>query len=170
MDTKRKINLAITGVTGLASAICLSGSWLFISDIRECRASFSWPETTAKIMRSEVTKKGCKSRRDFNPLVIYSYQVGGKEFQSKRFKIMIDARCRHLDETRSYLKGYPVGGSLKVYYNPQHPEKALVFREKPFIFWYIMVGVLWVMGLVFGVSFLAGSIVMLAPPEWGKSK
>jgi hypothetical protein len=168
MDTRRKISLAITGMTGLASAICLSGSWLFISDIMECRASFSWPETTAKIIQSGPVKRGCKSRDEFNPLVVYSYRVGGKDFQSSRFRIIIDSRCRHLEETMAYLRGYPVGGSLKVYVDPNHPDKALVIREKPFIIWYIMVGVLWVLGLVFGIGALGGMVALFIPPDGGK--
>jgi len=155
MDRKWKIHLAITVGAGVASTLCILGSRLFFDDIHESNESVKWPSTEGQVLRSQALNKGCDNDNDYRPDIIYSYRVNGKEFRSTRLHVN-RTYCGHIEEVKVFLRKYQGGAKVTVYYNPQHPERAVFFPEKAYWFMYACVTLVMVVGIVFGISSLLG--------------
>lgn len=66
------------------------------------------------------------------PVVEYSYTVAGRPYQSKRYTCMVG---NFSSGSRGYAEAvvtkHPAGARITVYYDPQHPEAAVVDRSLP---------------------------------------
>ncbi len=121
--------------------LCL-GSGLLIDASREFMESLdamSWPTVVGKVVRSELkmethrirTRSSEGIRRSatedtFVPLIDYTFEVDGKEFQGTRVSSVRGGTLGDRASIEEILKKYAVGQLVTVSYNPTDPEQCLL--------------------------------------------
>jgi len=103
------------------------------------RAAAAWPSTPGTVVASRSELRKVKvlddsrealhrfERRNFASIV-YEYQARGRRLRGNRVGIGEDRGNVGVAET---LARYPVGTPVTVYYDPLHPERAVLERELP---------------------------------------
>lgn len=105
-------------VLGIGCAVALG---CILVALRGRRRSVSeWSSTRGTVLSSTVQVANGASRRG-SPLVLYSYQVGGAEFQGSRVRL-----GAQLDEADVIVGRYPAGACVEVYYDPADPTFAVL--------------------------------------------
>jgi hypothetical protein len=66
----------------------------------------------------------------YNPVVAYSYSVGGRSFESKRLRFGNYRRASR-PKAEAMLGPYRAGGSAQVRYNPEAPEECVLETTAP---------------------------------------
>ncbi len=82
------------------------------------RKSQNWPGVNGKIERSVEASE----TEDLLPDIEFSYQVDGKQLNHKMD--FPSGTMPTPEFSSSYLKKYPVGTQVKVYYDPEQPSSA----------------------------------------------
>lgn len=91
--------------------------------------SNDWLTATGQILASTINyRRDSHGSRTAYPLVMYVYQVDGKQYQSQR--IYFGGEIGGSAMT-GVIKKYPVGAEVPVYYNPQNPADAVLERSMP---------------------------------------
>ena len=113
-------------------------------------ASLKWSYVTGRIISSEVRTNTEQLNDDthrvrytYSPLVQYEYVVNGQPYTAMRIHYGVTPqleRARAEQLARKYVPGMP----LKVYYNPEKPEEAVLEQKS----------VSSVAGLIFGLIFV----------------
>ena len=86
-----------------------------------------WPGTSGKVIVSQLARSS-KTSRGYNFYaadVQYNYSVSGKDYVSSRVT-MRDVEVPRTKYAQSIIDRYPVGAAVKVFYNPSHPELAVL--------------------------------------------
>ncbi|EJN13030.1 Protein of unknown function (DUF3592) [Bradyrhizobium sp. YR681] len=109
----------------------------------QAREARSWPQTPGKVVTSiaelrevrvsDDEREGgyrMESRNFAN--VTYEYSVGGRKLRCNRISIGEDLGNFQVAEK---LAKYPAGSIVTVYYNPRHPEQAVLERDLPKGLW-----------------------------------
>jgi hypothetical protein len=125
----------------------------------QVRAAREWPSTAGKVVVSEAEVREVKvidseredgfrmEQRNFAN-VVYEYSVAGKKLRNNRVSIGEDRGNFQLAET---VAKYPVGSIVTVYYNPRHPNEAVLERDLPKGLWGCLgIGTAIVLAIVFG--------------------
>lgn len=125
----------------------------------EVRQASDWPSVIGKVVvsTSEVRKvktfddnaasgRG-EEERNFAK-IIYEYTVDGEKLRGTRVSIGEDRGNFEVAET---IAKYPVGTVVTVYFDPRHPEQAVLERDAPqgvfgCVIWMVVIG----LGLTFG--------------------
>jgi Protein of unknown function (DUF3592) len=72
------------------------------------------------------------------PVVDYSYQVGGQNYQSRKY-----APGPEMGGTGAgkVVARYPAGAQVMVFYNPQNPSDAVLERKAPaqWLMWFLLI-------------------------------
>jgi hypothetical protein len=80
----------------------------------------SWPVTTGRVVASETTLLYAPA-----PIVRFRYTVGGEEYESD--KIQFGRLSSWTEDTaRRVATRYPVGAHVKVHYDPDDPDTAVL--------------------------------------------
>lgn len=96
---------------------------------KKSRASLSWPQVTGTISRTGVVGRvGVFTGSSIQAQVIYHYEVNGVPHVGERIGFN-DVFYRSKEEARAALEPYPVNSTVTVYFDPAHPEKAILSRE-----------------------------------------
>lgn len=83
--------------------------------------------------------------------VTYEYSVGGRKLRNNRILIGED---RGNFEVAEHLEKYPAGSTVTVYYNPRHPDQAVLERDPPKGLWGCLgFGTAIVLVIMFGSAF-----------------
>lgn len=128
----------------------------------QTREARSWPQVPGKVVRSVAEVREVRvsdddreegyrleSRNFAN--VTYEYAVGGRKLRNDRISIGEDLGNFEVAEK---LAKYPAGSSVTVYYNPRHPDQAVLERDLPKGLWGCLgIGTLIVLAIVFGSAF-----------------
>jgi hypothetical protein len=111
---------------------------------KEGKASNHWTEVSAKVESSDVgrTKNKTAGYR-YHAHVTYTYEVRGVSYTSRRVGLA-GQESGSESHAQKLLKQYPVGGTVKAYYDPARPDKAVLIRGIGSSVW-----VVFVVGLVF---------------------
>lgn len=111
--------------SAILSAVTLGGigitiwGWIILANSRKIK---QWP--TVEGIIEESTEK---PETGLLPHIIFSFQVDGKQYQRK---FDFPEGTHPLPEfNQSYLRKYPVGKKVTVYYNPEQPEIATLEPE-----------------------------------------
>ena len=96
----------------------------------QAKASQNWPWVMGEVLSArvretvETTESGRTISRYF-PEVTYQYRVEGHTYQGKRIQF---GGPLHTDRetVEAWLQSYPVGGQVRVYYNPKRPQEAVL--------------------------------------------
>lgn len=99
-------------ITGIIATIW---GWMIIA---KARKSKTWPSVEAEIVKS---RRGLE-QNDLLPEIIFSYAVEGRGYtKTQEFPADLTPDKEFTD---SFLKKYPEGARVQVYYNPYDPEQA----------------------------------------------
>jgi hypothetical protein len=83
--------------------------------------------------------------------IVYEYSVAGERLRNNRVSIGEDRGNFGVAET---IAKYPVGAVVTVYYNPLHPNEAVLERDSPKGLWGCLgIGTAVVLAIVFGSAF-----------------
>jgi hypothetical protein len=128
----------------------------------QVRAAREWPQAAGKVVVSEAEVRDVRvidsdredgyrnEQRNFANIV-YEYSVAGAKLRNNRVSIGEDRGNFEVAET---IAKYPVGTIVAVYYNPLHPNEAVLERDLPKGLWGCLgIGTLIVLGIVFGSAF-----------------
>lgn len=146
----------------------------------QVRAVREWPQTPGKVFISNSEVRDVRvlddsrednyriERRNFANIV-YQYSVAGRQLRNNRVSIGEDRGNFEVAET---IAKYPVGMDVTVFYNPLHPNEAVLERDLPKGLWgclgigtAIMLAI--VFGGVFGLNRLTGFVAtLLANPKF----
>ncbi len=121
--------------------LCLGGGLLLGTsrELMESLEAMSWPTVVGEVTRSELkiethsirTRssngiRGSAKEDIYTPLIDYTFEVDGKEFQGNRTKAIRGGNLADRASVEATLKKYPVGQSVTVSYNPTDPEQCLL--------------------------------------------
>jgi hypothetical protein len=125
----------------------------------QVRAAREWPSTSGKVVVSKAELRKTKvidsdredghrfEERNFADIV-YEYAVAGRKLRNNRVSIGEDLGNFQVAET---IAKYPVGAVVTVYYNPLHPDQAVLERDLPKGLWGCLgIGTAIVLAIVFG--------------------
>ena len=125
----------------------------------QVRAAREWPSTSGKVVVSKAETRQVKvidsdraeghrfEERNFADIV-YEYSVAGRKLRNNRVSIGEDRGNFEVAET---IAKYPVGAAVTVYYNPLHPDQAVLERDLPKGMWGCLgIGTAIVLAIVFG--------------------
>ncbi len=116
--------------------------WSILSKSRKIK---SWPTVAGKINESKTSSESANSvNSDLLPHIIFSYQVNGKTYTNV-FKF--PEGTHPLPEfNQAYLRRYPAGKAVTVYYNPDQPETATLEPEAQGDWMILAMGVMMTVG------------------------
>jgi ribosomal protein L21E len=125
----------------------------------QVRAAREWPSAAGKVVVSKAEVRKVKvidgdreeghrfEERNFADIV-YEYSVAGRKLRNNRVSIGEDRGNFEVAET---IAKYPVGTVVTVYYNPLHPDQAVLERDLPKGMWGCLgIGTAIVLTIVFG--------------------
>ena len=112
--------------TGILLIILASLAGLFLSIYATNSAvnaykSKSWPTAEGTIITSEVVKHS-----KYVPQIIYTYTVDTIDFSSERISLTPTAQYKYKDDAAKVTSKYPVNAKVKVYYDPNRFDFALL--------------------------------------------
>jgi hypothetical protein len=128
----------------------------------QVRAAREWPSAAGKVVVSKTELRKVKvidsdraeghrfEERNFADIV-YEYSVAGRKLRNNRVSIGEDRGNFEVAET---IAKYPVGAAVTVYYNPLHPDQAVLERDLPKGMWGCLgIGTAIVLAILFGSAF-----------------
>ena len=123
------IQMLITFLT-LAIGSLWIGAWSVYHGTR----STNWPSVQGTVLASQFV-----GNKDLDvSKVVTEYLVDGKVYETDRAPF-----CENPDEVRGFVRDYPTGRNVKVYYDPSNPSFAtLRTGNTMFSFWLLGGGVL----------------------------
>ena len=125
----------------------------------QARAAREWPSTAGKVAVSNAEVRNVKvmdsDREDGHRFeernfanIVYEYSVAGRKLRNNRVSIGEDLGNFQVAET---IAKYPVGAVVTVFYNPLHPDQAVLERDLPKGMWGCLgIGTAIVLAIVFG--------------------
>ena len=128
----------------------------------QAREAQSWPQVSGKVVTSVAELREVRvsdderedgyrmeSRNFAN--VTYEYSVSGRKLSCNRISIGEDLGNFQVAEK---LAKYPAGSIVTVYYNPRHPDQAVLERDLPKGLWGCLgIGSAIVVAIIFGSAF-----------------
>ena len=141
--TNTKILISLYSLGGLLSL------YFFTKSLLEMRGSNHWPSVEGKIVSSSLGIQQGEDQLYYQPMIIYSYNVGGRDFQAKRVVIGQIPVNTGKDWAQLRVDKYPAGKRINVFYNPKAPEKAVLEPG-----WNSQLLVLW-----FGIALVGGFLI-----------
>ena len=145
----------------------------------QVRAARDWPSAPGKVVISKAEVRDVEvidsDRQDRHRIeqrnfanVVYEYSVAGKKLRNNRVSIGEDRGNFQVAET---LAKYPVGSIVMVYYNPLHPDEAVLERDLPKGLWGCLgIGTAIVLAIVFGSAFGLHQLTEFASKHLANSK
>jgi hypothetical protein len=106
--------LVISAILGLG--LTLLGSEM----LKNALETKSWPITNGTVTSSEVG-----GVMKYYPFVSYTYSIDSTVYTSDRISNM-NFNTKNISVVEEFLKKYPLGSEIKVYYNSEDPSKALL--------------------------------------------
>ena len=128
----------------------------------QAREARSWPQTSGKVVSSVAEVRDVRvsddDREDGYRLeqhnfanVVYEYSMDGRKVSCNRISIGEDPGDF---QVAARLAKYPAGSVVTVYYNPGHPEQAVLERDLPKGMWGCLgIGSAIVLAIVLGSAF-----------------
>ncbi|WP_297086448.1 DUF3592 domain-containing protein [uncultured Draconibacterium sp.] len=121
----------------------------------EAEASKGWPSVDGIITLSEMNKTRNSDGNDmYSAAVAYSYSVNGKAYSCSGIRV-VDGSTSSKTSVKKQLRKYFKGKNVKVFYDPEFPETAVLEQGTGFLFGmllklpllFCLVSVLMVLGL-----------------------
>ena len=106
----------------------------------------TWPSTNGSIIESLIDDSDLETIR---PRIRYRYTVGDRQLVGWRVSYSGYGTSRRA--MRAYIAEYPQDGVVKVYYDPENPERSVLSNTRSSD---------WFLWSAAGVGFCLGSIVL----------
>lgn len=133
---------ALTFILSIGGAICATvvpiavfvGLGIFLyrrSKMRDTAraAAQTWSSTMGTVLMSNIKVTRTGNSRSETPVVIYQYQVNGKDFQGQTIKAGDQYfSVRVMGSAQDTISRYPIGAQVMVYYNPANPAESALER------------------------------------------
>jgi Protein of unknown function (DUF3592) len=103
----------------VSSFFTLSAVWDLIDGVR----SYEWPSVEGRTVDHAVSFGASKYPVDDALVFAYAYTVDGVQYQGVRFDY---AGRNSMRRSRELLSEYQVGSRVRVYYDPQRPDRAVL--------------------------------------------
>jgi len=92
----------------------------------------NWPAADGQVNEAHIEERRTnytvnhqrRTRLTYEPVVSYTYQVGGSTYTGHKIQEIPSSYDQ--GKAEGVAAGYPAGGAVKVYYDPQKPEKAVL--------------------------------------------
>ena len=118
--------------------------------VRDARACARWPTVQGRVLSAEAqVVNRQKDKSTYAPNVSYRYEVDGKEYESSRLTI-VPRNYSSRQWVNEILASYPVGGTVRVFYDPKDPGNCLLVTATTGSEWAYPIGGV----LMIGVGFL----------------
>jgi uncharacterized protein DUF3592 len=91
-------------------------------------ASRSWTETTCTVLSSQVGEHSGSDSTTYSVDVVYTYSVDGRAFQSDRYGFLGGSSSGR-EGKEEVVARYPPGARVTCWFDPAHPEMAVLSRE-----------------------------------------
>ena len=137
MNTTLLLTVGIIGFVFLILNAIFLGIIYFMR--KKMAAVSQWPSTLGTVMMSRLEQRSsCEGGYTDYPVVQYSYQVSGQQFQSMKLAPGPDVGG---SGARKVVERYPSGAQVMVFYNPQNPSDAVLERKAPaqWLVWLMLV-------------------------------
>jgi hypothetical protein len=122
------------GLAGITLLIGLTGLLYAGWNFKQDRASLSWPETTGRIINSDVEVVTHRSNdtdgfdsTKYEVRVHYAYDVNGQAHESRRLRFG-SSGFKERSEANKFHRRFPSGKEVSVYYDPAKPTRAVLLR------------------------------------------
>ncbi len=86
--------------------------------------SLDWPFVSGQILTARIQEAPSDEGTDYIPRVSYTYQVGDTVYAGERITFRGNAGSEA--EAQAVLQRYPVGRTVRVYYNPNRLAEAVL--------------------------------------------
>jgi hypothetical protein len=94
------------------------------------RQARNWPKVTGTIMASELetrtSRNDGKPTRMYGATISYSYEVGGKTYESDQVQLGGTRETSLPGEFQRLVSRYPEGKRIHVHYDPRDPATAVL--------------------------------------------
>jgi hypothetical protein len=114
-------------------ALGAMAAWFVLRDRRRARATLAWPATAGRIVESRVEQKhlpGDRPNVRFAPRITYEYTVDGRSYRSERLAFREVFWSLAPQAATVKVARYPAGAEVTVYYDPRHPDEAVLERDR----------------------------------------
>jgi len=126
MDTYLLIGLGIVVIGLVFLAIGVGLVNLARRTMKRSRASLSWPTVSGVVRASDVLTRIDQQTRFDRASVLYQYVVGGTTYWSDTMSISAWEVAGDMQRARETVSRHPVGSQVRVYYDPDDPEAAVL--------------------------------------------
>ena len=124
------MNHRLCGVGGVLLLIGVAGYFGIRVAESRVHATARWPSVTGHIVTSEVSTATVKTGpvRRTSPIakIRYAYSVNGQDLQSDGLRVVPMLHTTPEGTPEEIVDRYPVGKSVKVFYDPHNPTDALL--------------------------------------------
>ena len=138
MNTRLIITVGIAGFVLFIFNVVFLGVIYFMR--RKMAAVSQWPSTMGTVMMSTLEQRHSSDNSGYTdyPVVQYSYQVGGRAYQSMKLAPGPEVGG---SGARGVVAKYPAGAQVMVFYDPQNPSDAVLERKAPaqWVMWLLLV-------------------------------
>ncbi|HEY6073142.1 MAG TPA: DUF3592 domain-containing protein [Anaerolineales bacterium] len=121
---------------------------------RKMREVSEWPYTQGRVTESALESRSGEEGSTDYPRVRYSYQMLGRAYQGSQIATGPEVGG---SGARRVIERYPAGAAVRVYYNPQNPEEAVLEQKAP------AMTLMWAILAVFDCALLGA----IAAVVWG---
>jgi uncharacterized protein DUF3592 len=125
------ISLFWWGITGIAAGVVV------VAIARQLDARRRFLTADGTVRSSDVkTSRGGKGGTQYAPQVRYRYRVGEKEYDSERYTFDSSTSSGAGEYSRRIVAAHPPGRAIRVYYDPDRPEVAILDLDVPTGLWF----------------------------------
>ena len=90
-------------------------------------SAYTLPSTWGTVVSSELEEvTDSDGDTTYKPAVKYAFNVGGKDYEGKRFRYFSMSTGKATAQAR--IQNFPVGKKVPVYYQAAHPDEAVLVR------------------------------------------
>ncbi len=163
--TNSPVTLFIVGIVFIVS------SWMIYTNfsvpmVKEAKDSESWSSTTGVITHSDIRQSESDGNTMYAAEIDYNFTVDGKSYLGDRITLTSgSSSTSSIRDVKEELQAYPLGASVKVYYDSELPNNAVLkpgadfftklIKYTPFLFGFFGFLMLWQLIKKLGLLVLA---------------
>lgn len=127
--TKMRLQFFAVGMSFMCPGFLI---WMAPETMQEV-ASYSWPEAAGEVRAVDARQEFDSETRDTRYVgwIDYTYQVDGKQLASQAIDLSTGIKRDSREAALADVAEYSPGQAVKVAYNPQRPETAILKRGIP---------------------------------------
>ncbi|MRT93133.1 DUF3592 domain-containing protein [Ancylomarina sp. 16SWW S1-10-2] len=167
MNNKR--NSPVT--TFIVGVVFIISSWMIYTNfsvpmVEEANVSETWPTTTGIITNSDIRQSESDGTTMYAAVINYDFTVDNKSYSGDRITLTSgNSSTSSIREVKKDLQAYPTGANVKVYYDPELPNNAIlepgadfftkIIKYAPFLLGFIGLLMIWQLIKKIGLVILA---------------